>query len=307
MGIVKKISRVIKEPAKIIVFLNNHGFYWLFSDKRYLKILFKYRLKKSLDLKAPKTFNEKMQWLKLNNRKKAYINLVDKYEVKQIISSQLGEEYVIPTIGVWKKFDEIDFELLPEQFVLKSTHDSGGLVICKDKRSFDYLKAKVKIEKSLRRNYYWHGREWPYRYVEPRIIAEPFLFDPKKPEAKSLLVYKFMCFGGVPRIVQTIQNDKTPYETIDYFDVEWNLLDLRQNFPNSEKPLCRPHSFSKMLELATILSQGQPFLRVDFYEIDEKPIFSELTFFSDSGTASFNPTTWDQKLGDWIDFDMLER
>lgn len=269
-------------------------------DKLYLKIHYCIRMKQKLNLKNPQTFNEKLQWLKLYDRKPIYTTMVDKHEVKKYVADIIGEEYIIPTLGVWDSFDEIDFDALPDQFVLKCTHDSGGLVICKDKSQLNKGSARRKIEKSLKRNYYYNTREWPYKDVKPRIIAEQYMQDSNHPEQESLLVYKIMTFDGEPKIIQTIQNDKTQNETIDYFDEQWNLLDLRQNYPNSKIPLQRPETLEQMLDLARRMSEGHPFLRVDFYEIEGKVYFSEYTFFSDAGMAIFTPEEWDTKLGEWI-------
>ena len=269
-------------------------------DKVYISLKYRMRIGKFPNLKNPKTFNEKLQWLKLYNRKPEYTTMVDKYEVKKYVADLIGEEYIIPTLGVWDSFDDIDFDALPDQFVLKCTHDSGGLVICRDKSKLDKEAAKKKIEACLKTNYYWQGREWPYKNVKPRIIAEEYVADPANPGQSSLWVYKIMTFGGKPKIIQAIQGDKTSSETIDYFDTAWNLLEIRQNFPNSEQPLEKPQSLDRMLSLAEHMSGEQPFLRVDFYEVNGSPIFSEFTFFSDSGMAAFHPEEWDKKLGDMI-------
>ena len=303
-SVVKKAIRLLLDKKYRTSVLDYRGAYNGLSDEKYLKKIYKVRMDKKLDLESPKTFNEKLQWLKLYDRKPIYSVMVDKYEVKNYISERIGSEYVIPTLGVYDSFDDIDFDKLPESFVLKSTHDSGGLVIVRDKSKLDKEKARAKIEKSLARNYYYHGREWPYKNVKPRIIAEQYMEDSASSE---LPVYKIMTFGGVPKIIQTIQGDKTAKETIDYFDTDWNLLELRQNFPNSEKPLTRPENLEKMLELAAGFSQGFAFLRVDFYEINGKVYFSEFTFYSDSGMAKFIPDEWDLRLGEWIKLEGIEQ
>lgn len=267
-------------------------------DKLYIKLRYYKRLHKLPNLKQPKTFNEKLQWLKLYNKNPLYTTLADKYGVKEYIADKIGEEYLIPTLGVWDKFDDIDFDTFPNEFVLKCTHDSGGLVICKDKSKLDIESARRKISKSLKTNYFWHAREWPYKNVKPRIIAEKFMKDR---DFDNLNVFKIFNFNGEPKIIQTIQNDKMPNETIDYFDTDWNLLDLKQNYPNSQNPLPRPGTLTKMLDLARILANDTaPFIRTDFYEINDKVYFSEFTFYSDSGFAKFTPEEWDLKLGDWI-------
>ena len=267
-------------------------------DKIYLKTLFELKFDEKLNLKDPQTFNEKLQWLKLYDRNPLYTKMVDKYEVKKYVADLIGEQYIIPTLGVWDSFDEIDFEKLPEQFVLKCTHDSGGLVICRDKSKLKKETARAKIEKSLKVNYYWRGREWPYKNVVPRILAETYMQDG---DTVSLPVYKFFCFDGKATICQTIQNDKQPNETIDYFDRDWNLLDLRQNYPNSARPLEKPSCFDEMLNIADTLAQDKKsFLRVDLYVINGNIYFSEYTMFSDSGLAVFHPVEWDKKLGKMI-------
>ncbi len=290
----------LKDPRRIYAFLSSRRLLKWMSDEAFLKLAFRIRMGKKLNLKNPQTFNEKLQWLKLYDRKPEYTRMVDKYEVKLYVAERIGEEYIIPTLGLWERFEGIDFDSLPDQFVLKCTHDSGGLVICRDKSKLNMEAAKKRINKSLKRNYFYCGtREWPYKDVVPRIIAEKYIENSQKAD-KNLDVYKIFCFGGTPRIIQTIQNDKTKEETIDYFDVDWNLLEMRQNYPNSKVYLDRPTNLCQMLELASVLSQGHPFLRVDFYEVEGKLYFSELTFYSDSGLAKFTPECWDERLGRWI-------
>lgn len=278
--------------------LTAHGVYNRLSDERFLKKAFKINMGKELNLDNPITFNEKLQWLKLNDRKPEYTKMVDKYEAKKYVAEKIGEEYIIPTLGVWDNFDDIDFNSLPNQFVLKCTHDSGTIVICKDKSKFDVQAAKNKINARMSYNYFYKWREWPYKNAKPRIIAEEFMQDR---DYEYLNVFKIFNFNGEPKIIQTIQNDKTPNETIDYFDTEWNLLELKQNFPNSITPVSKPQTLEEMLTLARILSKDtSPFIRTDFYEINGKVYFSEFTFYSDAGFAKFTPQKWDTILGDWI-------
>ena len=293
----KSLTKYIKNPQIIFIGLAKKGWLNWMSDKTFLKIAYRLIMKKKLNLKNPQTFNEKLQWLKLYNRKPIYTTMVDKYEVKQYVAEQIGEEHIIPTYGVWDSFDEINFDMLPDQFVLKTTHDCGGVIICKVKSKFDKNNARKKIKKSMKRNYAFAYREWPYKNVKPRILAEEYI---EIPGHQTLPVYKVFNFGGEPSIIQAIQNDKTPDETIDYFDTEWNKLELRQNFANSNHPLTRPKQLEEMLALARTLSKGFLFLRTDFYLTGEAIYFSEYTFFSDSGLAKFEPDLWDQKLGEWI-------
>lgn len=292
-----KYLRFITDPKFRFSILVSRGFYRNLPDEAFLKRKYWLSFHKELNLEDPKTFSEKLQWLKLYNRKPVHTTMVDKYAVKDYVVEQIGQSYIIPTLGVWDSFDDIDFDALPDQFVLKCTHDSGGLVICRDKSKLNMAATRKKLEKSLKRNYYYASREWPYKNVRPRILAETYMQDG---DNLSLPVYKIFCFDGEPKLIQSIQNDKTPQESIDYFDSKWNRLELRQNFPNSETPLPKPENLEKMLELARRLSKGFAFLRTDFYVINGCVYFSEYTFFSDSGLAKFHPDHWDRKLGDWI-------
>lgn len=298
----KNIKKYLKNPKNIIYYIKYRYFVSplcrSIPDKKYLEKVYYFRTNEKLNLDNPKTFNEKLQWLKLYNRKDIFTKMVDKYDVKKIVSEKIGDNYVIPVYQVCEKYDDIDFSKLPQKFVIKTTHDCGGVVICKDKTTFNNKRAKKIINRHLRKNYYYSCREWPYKNIKPRIIVEEFMenkgFD-------YLPVYKFFCFNGVPKIIQTIQNDKQPNETIDYFDVDWNLLDMRQNFPNSEKPLEKPQKLSEMLEIAENLSMDLPFIRVDLYVINNDIYFSEYTFFSDAGFERFTPDYWNIKLGDMLE------
>lgn len=268
----------------------------LIPDKLYLKTYYSHCFKKKLDLKKPQTFNEKLQWLKLYDRKPIYTTMVDKYAVKKYVAARIGEEYIIPTLGVWDHFDDIDFDNLPNQFVLKCTHDSGGLVICKDKVSFDKKEAKRKIQNCLKRNYYLTGREWPYKNVPRKIIAEKYMED----ETGQLRDYKFYCFNGEPKIIMINSDREIGKTKADYFDMDFNWLDLKWGYEHAlVKPL-KPINFEKMKELAVVLSKNIPELRVDFYEVNNKIYFGELTFFDGSGFDKIEPKEWDKKIGDWI-------
>lgn len=274
------------------------GKYDNWDDQKYLKRLFKAFMGYELNLENPKTFNEKLNWLKLYDRKPEYTIMVDKYLAKKYVADRIGEEYVVPLLGVWDNFDEINFDSLPSQFVLKTTHDCGGVVVCKNKKTFDKKKTKKCFEKHLKRNFYLGSREWPYKNIQPRIIAEKFMQDG---DSKFLPVYKFFCFDGKPTIIQCIQNDKQKNESIDYFDTNWNVLELKQNFPNSINLIEKPKELEKMIEIASALSKDkQGFIRVDLYVVNSQIYFSEFTFFSDAGLIAFNPNEWDLKLGEMI-------
>lgn len=272
-------------------------YYLIYDDKAYLKELFSELAGYELSFEHPKTFNEKLQWLKVFDRRPDYSTMVDKFEVKEYVSGKIPEINIVKTLGIWNSYDDILFDTLPDSFVLKCTHDSGSVLVVKEKAEFDPAIYREKFNNALSRNYYYSCREWPYKNVQPRIMAEEYKEVPGK---KSLPVYKFFCFNGEPKIIQAIENDKHKEEVIDYYDVDWHILDLRQNFPNSHDGMDRPENLDRMLEYAGILSQGHPFIRVDFYEIDNKVYFSEFTFFSDAGFARFTPQKWDRILGDYI-------
>lgn len=292
------IKRWIENPWTIGVSLARRGWLNKLSDKAYLSIIYRANLKKKMNWKEPKTFNEKLQWLKINDRQPIYSTMVDKYEVKQYVSDKIGEEHVIPTVGgPWNTPDEIDFDALPDQFVLKTTHDCGGAVICKDKRGLDQNKTKEFLQKHLQHKYFFYCREWPYKNVPPRIFAEQFISDEVN---KVLPVYKIFCFQGNPRIIQAIMNDKQENETVDYYDTQWERLTIKQVFPNSEKPLPRPEQLDTMLYIAKELSKGHPFIRIDLYEANHQVLFSEFTFYSDAGLGKFEPEEWDEILGSWL-------
>lgn len=268
-------------------------------DSLYLKYVYEKLMERKLDLKNPKTFNEKLQWLKIYNRNPEYTTMVDKYAVKKYIAEKIGPEYIIPTLGVWNRFNEIDFNALPDQFVLKCTHDSGGLVICQDKSKLDMDAARRKIETSLSNNFYYMGREWPYKDVPHRIIAEQYMSD-------NLRDYKLFCFDGVPRMT-LVCSERFTKDGLkeDFYDEAWNHLNVqRPGHGNAILPIERPKQYELMKELAAKLSEKMPFARIDFYEVNEKVYFGEITLYPASGFEGFTPEEWDLKLGEWIKLPM---
>jgi len=269
------------------------------NPEKYLQRMFYKRMGYELNLQNPQTYNEKLQWMKLYDHNLLYTKLVDKYEVKHYVSDTIGSQYIIPTIGVWNKVHDIDFEKLPNQFVLKCTHDSGGLVICKDKNSFDTSKAKKILKKSLKRNFYYMGFEWPYKDVKPRIIAETYMEDSK---TKELRDYKFFCFDGVVKalFIATERQKEGEDVKFDFFDANFNHLPFRQGHENAEEVPEKPICFEEMKRLASILSKNMPQVRVDFYEVDGKVYFGEMTFFHHGGWTPFEPSKWDNIFGAWL-------
>ena len=269
-------------------------------DKAYLRLYYFLRFRKPCHFSAPKTFSEKMQWLKLYNRKETYTVMADKYAAKDYVAEKIGSEYIIPTLGVWERFEEIDFEVLPEQFVLKCTHDSGGLVVCRDKQALDKENAEKVITESLRRDYYRVAREWPYKDIPRKIIAEKLMWD--ETQRSCLTDYKFYCFNGEPKFLYVssgMENHATA--SVSFLNLDWTFAPFRRmDYRPFEQLPPKPVRYAKMLEIARVLSAGEPFLRVDLYEINEKIYFSELTFTPCGGMMAFHPSQWDVTLGSWI-------
>lgn len=277
----------------------------LIPDRIYLQIVYFRHFKKFIDFDNPKTFNEKIQWLKLNYRKEEYTNLVDKYRVKQYITKLIGEEYVIPTLGVWKNVDDIDFKSLPEKFVLKCNNDSGGIVICKNKKDFDEVKAKSFLKERLKNNGYWYGREWPYKNVKPCIIAEKYMEDSISKDIKD---YKFFCFNGSMEFFD-IDIDRFIEHRSNYYDRNGNFLPFGKTYcpPDYTKKIEMPKNLDKMIELAETISHNTVLSRIDFYEIDGQVYFGEITFYPGSGFSPFTDEKWDYKLGDMIDLPNIKK
>lgn len=277
----------------------------LIPDRIYLQIVYFRHFKKFIDFDNPKTFNEKIQWLKLNYIKEEYTNLVDKYRVKQYITKLIGEEYVIPTLGVWNNVDDIDFKSLPEKFVLKCNNDSGGIVICKNKKDFDEAKAKSFLKERLKNNGYWYGREWPYKNVKPCIIAEKYMEDSISKDIKD---YKFFCFNGSMEFFD-IDIDRFIEHRANYYDRNGNFLPFGKKYcpPDYTKKIEMPKNLGKMIELAETISHNTVLSRIDFYEIDGQVYFGEITFYPGSGFSPFTDEKWDYKLGDMIDLPNIKK
>ena len=296
----EKIKKFLKNPFLLFVSLGHRGFFNWMDDERYLKMVYRVTLGKKLNLNPPVTFNEKLQWLKLHDRRPEYTEMVDKYEAKKYVADRIGEEYIIPTLGVWNHFDEIDFDKLPNQFVLKCTHDSGGLIICRDKEKLDKEKARRKLENCLKHNFFWGMREWPYKDVKPRIIAEEYLEDT---QTQKLIDYKFYCFHGNPMLLYVSEGLEDHFTAkISFLNMDWTRAPFfRSDYKDFEILPDRPREYDRMISVAETLSKGVPFIRVDLYEVRGKIYFSELTFSPCSGMMPFEPNQWDEKLGEWLE------
>lgn len=268
------------------------------SDKVYTEIEYYLNIGEPLNLSKPKLFNEKLQWLKLYDHNPRYTIMVDKYRVRNYIEEVLGKQYLIPLLGVWDNPDDINFGNLPNQFVLKCNHNSGtGMCICRNKKDLDLSKVKRELRKGLREDYYLLHREWPYKDVPRKIIAEKYMVD----EGGDVLTdYKFFCFGGRPRVMY-ISNDGADSPRTDFFDMDFNHIPIKMKDPNAEKIPTKPQNFELMKELAGRISQGFPFLRTDFYEIDGKVYVGELTLYHNAGLSRIEPKEWNYKLGDYLE------
>lgn len=291
-----------KEPKK--------GFWVLFgsylsrlikNDERFIKIKWKFSaMRYPLDLKNPKTFNEKQNWLKLYDRKPEYTMMVDKYLVKPYVAGIIGDQYIIPTLGVWDRPEEVDFDSLPEKFVLKCNHNSGcGMIICKDKSKLNIDEAKIELQKGLNDDYFVSNREWPYKDVPRKIIAEQYMEDEETHELRD---YKFFCFSGaVKALFIATDRSKGDHETrFDFYDENFNHLPFTNGHPNAAIPPTKPKCFEEMKRIASILSKDLPSARIDLYEINGKVYFGEITFTHWGGFVPFEPKNWDRTFGDWI-------
>lgn len=299
---IRRIKKVLKHPRLLLSkLIMNETIGHLLSDETFLKLSYRLRMGQKLDLDNPQTFTEKIQWLKLHNRSELCTQVVDKARSKDWFLSKCETGHVIPTIGEWDHFEDIDFDSLPNKFVLKCTHDSGSVVICRDKNSFDKASAKKKLTKRLSKNYFWVGREYSYKNAQPKIIAEPLMKDE---DSNDLPDFKFFCFNGQPKVLfyasgRFREKDSVPY--FDYYDMDLNHLDIHSaghdNAPQRLQPFPQ---FEDMKAMAATLSKDFPHVRVDFYLINGRIYFGEITFHHDGGFVPFQPESWNEVFGNWI-------
>lgn len=294
----RTLGKFLTDPMVRLNILSHYRLLKWMSSETFLKKAFRYSMGRELNLENPVTYTEKLQWLKLYDHRPEYTRMVDKYSVKQYVAERLGEEHVIPVLGVWERAEDIDFDALPQRFVLKTTHDSGGIVVCKDKSKLDIEAARKRMKFFLKRDYYEHKREWPYKDVKPRIMAEQYMEDTRQGELRD---YKFFTFGGEPRVLYIAQGRGKGGETVaDFFDMDFNHLPFTIDHDMADVPPEKPVQFEEMKRMAALLSQGTPQLRVDFYEVDGQIYFGEMTFFHCSGLNPFHPEEWDRIFGDWV-------
>lgn len=295
MSIVRKVKTLVRKPnvvlVKLIYLLSP-----LLPDKFYLNLLFYFRVGYRLNFKNPQTFNEKLNWMKLYYRNPLLSSLSDKYTVKEYVRKKIGGEYVVKNYGVWDSFDDIDFATLPDRFVLKTTHDQGGVVVCHDRGAFDVEGARLKLNLHLERNLFWKYREWPYKLIKPQIIAEEFL----ESDENDLNDYKFFCFDGSVKLMYIATGRNRGEVKFDFFDMDFNPVDLVQAYPRSGDNFKKPENFDDMVQIANKLSKDLPQVRIDLYNIRGKIFFGEFTFFHHGGLQPFHPKSWDYLLGSYI-------
>ncbi len=295
---IKKLLRFITDGDYRFLVLAGRGKKGNMPAEDFVKRMYRIHMGREPDLENPERYTEKLQWLKLYDHRPEYTVMVDKYAAKKYVAEKIGEEYVIPALGVWDRPEDIDFDSLPQQFVLKTTHDSGGIVICTDKSRLDIPRTVKKLKYFHGRNYYDRNREWPYKDVPHRVIAEKYMVDSKSGELRD---YKFFTFGGVPKVLYIAQGRGSGEETVaDFFDMDYNHLPFTIDHSTAAVPPEKPECFEEMKRLAAVLAQGTPQLRVDFYQVDGRVYFGEMTFFHCSGNEAFHPDRWDYTFGRWV-------
>ena len=296
MSSIKKAILCPKRTARFLGVTLIQRLHCLFSDRFCVKVLYRLHFGKRLDLNNPKSFNEKLNWLKVYYHNPLCTKLADKYEVKEYVRSLIGDEHIVKNYGVWDSFDEIDFDSLPDQFVIKATHDSGGVIICRDKKSFDWRSAKKKIDKVFKRNFYYISWEWPDKNIKPRVIIDEFLDDGRKGELQD---YKFWCFNGEPKYMYITNKGSEIYE--NFYDMNFTPVDINHGFPRYKPEYPKPQCFDEMKEYASKLSKDIPFVRVDFFVVKNHVFFGEFTFFDWGGEQPFANKNTDIELGHYIE------
>lgn len=295
--IIEKIKKGMKHPSMVSGKLYHAILCKLVHDEEtYVKWDYWWGLGKFPNLENPMTYNEKLCWLKLHAKQPKYTEMVDKYDAKEYVKGIIGENYIIPSYGVWDKFEDIDFNALPKEFVLKTTHDSGWVIICRDKAKFNKDYARKKVAESFKNNLYWEHREYPYKNLKPRIIIEKLMVEEGGAGLKD---YKFFCFDGKVKML-FVATDRPVDTRFDFFDRDFNHLPFKQGHPWASKPIIKPKNFEEMIEIAEKLSQGLPHVRVDLYNINGHIYFGELTFFHFGGAVRFEPEKWDYQIGEWL-------
>jgi len=293
----KRIIACVLKPRMGLERAIRRGFFNSLPDSLYLKMVFPLRVGYCLNLTHPQTFNEKIQWLKLYDRRDEYHTYVDKYAVREYVKKTIGEQYLIPLLGVWDSVEEINFDELPDQFVLKTTHDSGGVIVCQNKREFDVDAAKKKLIQHLEIDFYFPGREWAYKGLERKIIAEQYMVDESQQELKD---YKIFCFNGEPKFIQ-VDYGRFKNHKRNMYSIDWKYLDFTTEYPtDSEVNISPPANLQEMLRVARKLSVGLVHSRIDLYSAFGKTYFGEITLYHGCGFEHFYPKSYDRIIGDLL-------
>jgi hypothetical protein len=298
----REIEKALKNPREFAYFAMRHHWLNFLPDMMYIKLQYRLRTRKKLNLKYPKTYNEKLQWIKLYDRNPIYTQLADKYEVRKFISDVIGEQYLVPLLGVWDKVEDINFDELPGKFVLKCNHDSGSAFICKDKATMYIKNVRKRLNKRLRKNHFWYGREWPYKGIKPKIIAEKYLED----KSGALEDYKVHCFNGTPKIIQ-VDIDRFTSHKRNIYTNKWEYLNVSIKFPTSDDYVIKvTDAIRSMLDLSEIIAAkvGAANLRIDWYCPDDVLYFGELTFTHGNGAEAITPAEFAEHMGSWINLPM---
>lgn len=295
MKLMNSLYKIIKDPKLILSYIISTKYFNRVPDKAYLEMKYRIKMNKKLDFEKVKSFNDKLQWLKLYDRKDDYPYLVDKYHVRKFVKEKIGEEYLIPLVGVYDGLSELDFSKLPNQFVLKATHDSGSVIVCKDKSKLNIKEVQKKLNKSLKTNFYYRHREWTYKNLKPRIICEKYMEDRSDRDLKD---YKVFCFNGEPQIIQ-VDFDRFTSHKRNLYDLNWNYLSVEYKCSTDENvKIQKPKKLEEMLDLSRTLAEKLTFIRIDFYSINNKLYFGEMTFYPEAGFGKFKPEYYDLILGE---------
>lgn len=299
----KLVLNMIMEPKKYVKFLGDRKLLYWMKDETYLKLIFYCETGKRLNLKSPVTFNEKLQWLKLYDRKPEYSTYVDKYAVRNHIKNTIGEEYLIPLIGVYNRVSDIPWSGLPDRFALKCTHGSSSNIICKDKSKLNVEASIIKLNRWMKKSWYWFGREWPYKNVKPSIVCEKYISENGEPPED----YKVMCFHGKAKLIEVHRDRFNERHAQDFYDINWKKTSISQSYaglPNSQAVIPKPACFDQMISLSQVLAKDKYHVRVDWYIVGNKLYFGELTFFDASGFANFDNYSDDLMIGSWLKLPM---
>lgn len=295
----RKVIKAVTHPGLVMVTILNLRVFRLVPDKVFIKVKHYIKTQERINLKDPKTFNEKIQWLKLHDRNPEYTQLVDKIAVRDFVIKKIGQQYLIPALGTYESFEDIDFDALPEQFVLKANHTSGDVYVCKDKSKIDYTALKKEIDQWKTKNYYWVHRESPYKTITPKILCEEYMVDESESELKD---YKILCFNGEPKLIQVMSNRRRGYYNINHYDVDWKPVSIKRvKFDENPEGIPKPEQLDEMVDISRKLSEGLPFSRIDLYNTGEQVLFGEITFYPVSGYMDFEDKQTNLLLGSWID------